>query len=322
MRRREVIALISGAATWPLVAGAQQAPGLPRIGLLWALAPPSRVVDAFRSALADLGYVDGRTAILESRFSGDRYDRLPAIAAELVRLDVDVLVAAPAPAVIAAKAASRSIPIVMIGVADPVGQGLVASLARPGGNVTGLTNFVPELAAKRLELLKETMPNLTDIGVLLNAINPANEPILPAIRRTAEPLKLKLHQFGARESAEFEAAFVEMAAKRVGALAMIEDATLLANAPALAQIALQHRLPSSGWPDYAVAGGLLSYGINFPDMFRRAATFVDKILKGTKPTDLPVERAMKFETIVNLKTARAVGELPTSILMRADEVIE
>src|SRR5829696_5103489 len=173
MRRREVIALLSGApAIRPLVAGAQQAPGLPRIGLLWALAPPSRVVDAFRSALADLGYVDGRTAVLESRFSGDRYDRLPALAAELVRLDVDVLVAAPAPAVIAAKAASGSIPIVMIGVADPVGQGLVASLARPGGNVTGLSFTVgTETFGKSLELLKETVPNLRLVAVLVNPTN-------------------------------------------------------------------------------------------------------------------------------------------------------
>jgi putative tryptophan/tyrosine transport system substrate-binding protein len=224
---------------------------------------------------------------------------------------------------LAAKQATKTIPIVMAAIADAEASGVVASLARPGGNVTGLTIFVPELAAKRLELLKETMPNLTDVGVLLNSVNPANEPILPAMRRTAEPLKLKLHQFGVREPAEFEAAFAEMAAKRVGAVAIIEDATLLANAPALAQIALRHRLPSSGWPGYAVAGGLLSYGINFPDMFRRAATFVDKILKGTKPTDLPVERATKFETIVNLKTATAIGiELPTSILLRADEVIE
>jgi ABC-type uncharacterized transport system substrate-binding protein len=172
-------------------------------------------------------------------------------------------------------------------------------------------------------LLKETLPSLIDVGVLLNPINPMNEPIVPAMRRTAEPLKLKLHQFGVREPAEFEAAFAEMAAKRVGALVIIEDATLIANAPALAQIALRQRLPSSGWPDYAVAGGLLSYGINFPDAFRRAATFVDKILKGAKPSDLPVERSTKFATIVNLKTAKALGiEVSTSLLLRADEVIE
>src|SRR5215217_6968521 len=160
MRRPEILAGLGGMVAWPLVAGAQQAPGLPRIGLLWALAPPSRVVDGFRSALADLGHVDGRTAVLESRFSGDRYDRLPALAAELVRLDVGVLVAAPAPAVIAAKAASGTIPIVMIGVADPVAQGLVASLARPGGNVTGLSFTVgTETFGKFLELLRETVPN-------------------------------------------------------------------------------------------------------------------------------------------------------------------
>src|SRR5215207_2017504 len=174
MRRRDAIALISGAATWPLVVGAQPAPGLPRIGLLWALARPSRVVDAFRSALADLGYVDGRTAALESRFSGDRYDRLPALAAELVRLDVHVLVAAPAPALIAAKEASGTIPIVMIGVADPVGQGIVASLARPGGNVTGLSFTVgTETFGKSLELLKETVPGLRRVAVLVNPANPA-----------------------------------------------------------------------------------------------------------------------------------------------------
>jgi putative tryptophan/tyrosine transport system substrate-binding protein len=326
MKRREFITLLGGAlASWSVAAGAQQSSKVFRIGYVSPLAANSlpKRLDAFRAGLRDLGYEEGRNIVIEYRWAEERYDRLPALFAEVVRLNVDVIVTHGTPGALAAKQATNTIPIVMAAIADAEASGVVASLARPGGNVTGLTIFVPELAAKRLELLKETMPNLTDVGILLNAINPANEPILPAIRRTAEPLKLKLHQFGVREPAEFEAAFAEMAAKRVGALAMIEDATLLANAPALAQIALQHRLPSSGWPDYAVAGGLLSYGINFPDMFRRAATFVDKILKGTKPTDLPVERAMKFETIVNLKTARAIGiELPTSILMRADEVIE
>ena len=189
--------------------------------------------------------------------------------------------------------------------------------------MTGLTYFTPELSAKRLELLKETMPGLTDVGVLLNPVNPANAPIVPAVRRTAESLKLKLHQFGARRADEIEAAFAEMASKRIGALVVIDDATLIANAKALAQVALRQRLPSIGWTDYAVAGGLLSYGINFTDMFRRAATFVDKILKGANPNDLPVERATKFETIVNLKTAKALGiEVSTSLLLRADEVIE
>jgi putative ABC transport system substrate-binding protein len=190
--------------------------------------------------------------------------------------------------------------------------------------MTGLTIFIPELAAKRLELLKETMPGLTDVGVLLNSINPANASIIPAMSRTAEPLKLKLHQFGVRERGEFEAAFAGMASNRIGALVVIDDAILIANAQTLAQIALRQRLPSSGgWRDYAVAGGLFSYGINFTHMFRHAANFVDKILKGAKPSDLPVERATKFETIVNSKTAKALGiEVSTSLLLRADEVIE
>jgi putative ABC transport system substrate-binding protein len=241
----------------------------------------------------------------------------------MVRLNVDAIVTHGTPAALAAKQVTNTIPIVMAAIADAEASGVVASLARPGGNVTGLTFFNPELAAKRLELLKETLPGLTDVGILLNPVNPMNEPIIPAMRSTAESLQLKLSRFGAREPGEFEAAFTEMAAKRVGAVVIIDDATLIANAPALAQIALRNRLPSSGWPDYAVAGGLLSYGINFPDMFRRAATFVDKILKGAKPSDLPVERSTKFGTIVNLKTAKALGiEVSTSILLRADEVIE
>jgi putative ABC transport system substrate-binding protein len=325
VRRREFITLVGCVASWPLAARAQQSSKVFRIGYVSPLAANSlpKRLDAFRAGLRDLGYEEGRNIVIEYRWAEEHYDRLPALFAELVGLNVDVIVTHGTPGALAAKQATNTIPIVMAAIADAEASGVVASLTRPGGNVTGLTIFVPELAAKRLELLKETMPNLTDVGVLLNSVNPANQPILPAMRRTAEPLKLKLHQFGVREPAEFEAAFAEMAAKRVRAVAIIEDATLLANAPALAQIALQHRLPSSGWPGYAVAGGLLSYGINFPDMFRRAATFVDKILKGAKPNDLPVERATKFETIVNLKTAKVLGiELSTSLLLRADEVIE
>jgi putative ABC transport system substrate-binding protein len=280
-------------------------------------------LEAFRAGLREFGYQEGRNIVIEYRWAEGQYERLPALFAEVVRLNVDVIVTHGTPGALAAKQATNTIPIVMAAIGDAEASGVVASLARPGGNVTGLTFFNPELAAKRLELLKETLLGLTDVGVLLNPVNPINEPILPAMRHTAEPLKLKLHQFGVREPDEFKAAFTEMAAKRVGAVVIIDDATLIANAPVLAQIALQHHLPSIGWPDYAVAGGLLSYGINFPDMFRRAATFVDKILKGAKPSDLPVERSTKFGTIVNLKTAKALGiELSTSLLLRADEVIE
>jgi putative ABC transport system substrate-binding protein len=310
MRRREFITLLGGvAASWPVAARAQQSTKVYRIGFVSMLSADSlpQRLEAFRAGLREFGYQEGQNIVIEYRWADGQYERLPALFAEMVRLNVDVIVTHGTPGALAAKQVTKTIPIVMAVIADAEASGLVTSLARPGGNVTGLTIFIPELAAKRLELLKETLPGLTDVGVLLNRVNPANEPIVPAMRRTAEPLKLNLHQFGVRDAAEFEAAFTEMAAKRVGALVIIDDATLIANAPALAQIALQHRLPSIGWPGYAVAGGLLSYGINFPDMFRRAATFVDKILRGTKPTDLPVERATKFETIVNLKTAKALG---------------
>ena len=326
MRRREFITLVIGsAAAWSFVARAQEATKAYRIGFVGlpsAGSLPERP-EAFRTGLRDLGYQEGRNIVIEYRWAEGRYERLPALFAELVRLNVDVIVTHGTPGALAAKQVTNTIPIVVAVIADPEASGVVASLAKPGGNVTGLTYFTPELSAKRLELLKETMPGLTDVGVLLNPVNPANAPIVPAVMRTAELLKLKLHQFGVRGADEIEAAFAEMASKPIGALVVIDDATLIANAKALAQIALRQRLPSIGWSDYAVAGGLLSYGINFTVMFRRAATFVDKILKGAKPNDLPIERATKFETIVNLKTAKALGiEVSTSVLLRAEQVIE
>jgi len=218
---------------------------------------------------------------------------------------------------------STTIPIVMAAVGDALGSGIVSGLARPGGNVTGMTFFNPELAAKRLELLKEILPGLTDVGLLLNRANPINEPILPEMSRVAQPLKLELHQFDVRAPADFEGAFAAMTAQRVGALAVIDDAMLISNAPAVAALALKQRLPSCGWPDFAIAGGLMAYGVDYPDMFRRAATFVEKILKGAKPGDLPIERSTKFEIIVNLKTAKALGlTIPYNLLARADQVIE
>ena len=254
---------------------------------------------------------------------GGRYERLPALFAELVRRNVNVIVTHGTPGILAAKQTTATIPIVMATSGDAEGSGLVASLARPGGNVTGLTFFNPELVAKRFELLKETLPGLTEVGLLLNPANPINEPIIPMVKPTAQALRLEVHPFGVRGPAEFNGAFAAMAAKRVGAVVIIDDAILIANAPVVASLALQHRLPSSGWPDYGLAGGLIGYGVDFPDMFRRAATFVDKILKGTKPIELPVERATKFETIVNLKTAKALGlDVSTATLLRADQVIE
>ncbi len=326
MKRREFITLLGGAAAWPLAARAQQPASrifrVGFVGLPTADSLPKRP-EAFRAGLRDLGYQEGRNIVIEFRWADGHYERLPALFAELIRLNVDVIVTHGTPGGLAAKQATTTIPIVFATAGDAVASGLVASLARPGANVTGSTYFVPELSAKQLELLKEAIPALTDVAILLNPANPMNEPAVPAMKLTAQLLKLQLHQFGVRGPAEFDGAFAAMAARRVGALVVIDDATLIANAPAIAKLAFRQRLPASGWPDFAAAGGLMAYGANYLDMFRRAATFVDKILKGTNPMDIPVERATKFETIVNLKTAKALGiDMPTSLLLRADEVIE
>jgi putative tryptophan/tyrosine transport system substrate-binding protein len=327
MRRRDFIAGIAGsAAAWPLTARAQQPASrifrIGFVGLPTADSLPKRP-EAFRAGLRDLGYQEGRNVVIDFRWADAHYERLPALFSELVRLNVDVIVTHGTPGGLAAKQATTTVPIVFAAAGDAVASGLVASLARPGGNMTGTTYFVPELSAKQLELLKETIPSLTDVAILLNPANPMNEPVVPAMKRTAQSLKLELHQFGASGPAEFDGAFAAMATKRVGALVVIDDATLIANAPIIAKLALGQRLPASGWPDFAAAGGLMAYGVNYVDLFRRAATLVDKILTGTKPSDIPVERATKFDTVVNTKTAKALGiDIPTSLLLRADEVIE
>jgi putative ABC transport system substrate-binding protein len=328
MQRREFITLLGGAAaiSWPLSARAQRPAAkvfrIGHLGLTTADSLPKRP-EAFRAGLRDLGYQEGRDFVIEYRWADGNYDRLPTLLADLVRLNVDVIVTHGTPGSLAAKKATTTIPVVFAVVGDALGSGIVSSLARPEANVTGSTYFNPELAAKRLELLKEAMPGLTNVGILLNLANPMYEPILPRMGSVAKSLGLELHQFDVRAPTEFEEAFTAMAAKRVGALVVIDDPVLLSNAPAVAALALKQRLPSCGWPDFAIDGGLMAYGVDFLRLFRRAATFVDKIRKGAKPSDLPVERATKFETIFNLKTAKALGlEIPYNLLARADEVIE
>jgi putative tryptophan/tyrosine transport system substrate-binding protein len=328
VKRREFITLIGAAATasvaWPHAARAQQGGKLFRIGFVGlpnADGLPERT-EAFRAGLRELGYQEGRDVVIEYRWANGDYDRLPALAAELIASKVDLIVTHGTPGAQAARQATTTIPIVVAVVGDAIGVGLVSNLARPGGNITGSTFFQPELSAKRLELLKEAMPNLTEAGTLLNLANPMNGPVLPQMSEVARSLGLKLHEFVARHAADFEAVVDAMAA-RTGAFVINDDAVLIAGAPTIAKLALQRRLPSIGFLEYASAGGLIAYGVNFPELFRRAAYFVDKILKGAKPGDLPIERATKFETIVNLKTAKALAiELPTSILLRADQVIE
>ncbi len=280
-------------------------------------------VDALRAGLRDLGYVEGKNIVIEFRWADGKNDRLPELAAELVRLKVDVLVTHAVPATRAAKQATTTIPIVTAAVADPVALGLVASLARPGGNITGSTFFFAEIIAKRLELLKEAMPRITQVAVLLNPDNPSMGPNFRAMELKAKSLKVVLQRFEARGPNEFENAFSAMAKKRVDAVAVVEDPMFIANAKGLADLAAKQRFSSIGFNEFAEAGGLIGYGANYLEMWRRAAYFVDKILKGAKPGDLPIEQPTRFELVVNMKTAKALGvKISQSILVRADKVIE
>jgi putative tryptophan/tyrosine transport system substrate-binding protein len=326
MKRREFITLIGGAAAvWPLASRAQQ-PTMPVIGFLGALSAPDWVsqTDALRAGLRDLGYVEGKNIVIEFRWAQGNYDRLPDLAAELVRLKVDVLVAYGTPATRAAIQATKTIPIVINTGGDAVTMGLVASLNRPGGNITGLTQFGLEIVAKRFELLKEAVHSITQVGVLVNPDNPVTQGVgLEPLETTARTSKVLIQRFEVRERNDFESVFLTMANKRVDAVVITADSMFISNRRIIANLALKNRLPSTGFPEFAKAGGLIGYGINDLEIYRRFAFFVDKILKGTKPADLPVERATKFDIVINLKTARALGlDVPPTLLARAAEVIE
>jgi putative tryptophan/tyrosine transport system substrate-binding protein len=322
VKRRQFIALLSGAAAWPLAARAQQGERLARIGYL-GLAPAARILfdDAFREGLRDLGYVEGKNLRIEYRSTEGDEGRIPALAAELVGLDVDAIVTY-ATGVPAAQRATATIPIVMAAYAN---VGIVGSLARPGGNITGSTFFLPELMAKRLELLKEVVPPMTRAGVLLlrRDDTEANRNILEAMGATAKALRVELRPIEVREPSDYESTFSAWTDQQIDGLVMLDHAQFLVNAGAIAALAAKHRLPSIGPLELPAAGGLMAYGVDFSVMFRRAAAFVGKILKGAKPGDIPIEQATKFKAVVNLKTAKALGiDMPTSILLRADEVIE
>jgi len=317
----------SSLGAW-LPAGAQQAVKVPRIGwlgLAFASGPSSLAsqVDALRAGLRDFGYVEGKNIVIEYRWAEGKYERLPGLAAELVRLNVDVIVTQGTPGTRAAKSATTTIPIVMAISGDAIATGLIASLSQPGGNVTGSTFFNPELCAKRLELLKEALPSIRRVAELLNPDNPVNGPILQATESAAKALKLELEQFEVRRPSEFENAFSSMVMRRVDAVALIDDPMHIANIGTIADLALEKRLPSIGFLNLPNAGGLIAYSANFDEIHRRAAYFVDKVLKGVKPSDIPVERATRFKLLINLKTAKALGlTLPQSLLSRADEVIQ
>ena len=327
IRRRDFITLLGGAAASPRAARAQQTAKDARIAFLGAtsLSSPAhkRNVDALRDGLRNLGYVEGQNLVIEFRWAEGKYERLPEMAAELVRLKPDVIITHGTPGTLAAKRATTTIPIVMAVVGDAVVTGVVSSLARPGGNITGSTFFNPELGAKRLELLKETFPLGRRFGALVNPDNPMAQLIVQGMETPAESLKIELHTFEARRPAEFASAFQATAERRVEAVTVIEDPMFIANAGIIGEIASTRRLPLIGFREIVEAGGLVAYGVRWHEMYRRAAVFVDKILKGDKPGDLPIEQATRFELVINLKTAKALGlTVPPSVLARADEVIE
>jgi len=310
----------------PVVAQSAKVYRLGYLSLGSSTASYTRPIDAFRQGLRDLGWVEGRNIVIEYRWAEGRIDRLPVLAKELVQLKVDVIAAGPTPAAIAARDATRAIPIVGISLAEPVAVGLIRSLARPGGNVTGTTYGVDTgIFGKQLELLKDVAPKAARVAVLTNLANSPSQPLIfDSIKATARSLGLQLQVLEARAPGEFDRAFAAMVSEGAGALHLPGDPMHFLHRARLADLALKNRLPSMStqW-QWTEAGGLMSYGPSVPDMYRRSATYVDKILKGAKPADLPVEQPTKFELVINLRTAKALGlTIPPSVLARADELIE
>jgi len=329
MKRREFITVFGGTAVaWPIVALAQQPEKLPLIGYLSpgssAIGPLARH-DAFQEGLRELGYVEGKNVAIAYRFANGNFDRLTELAAELVLLKVDVIVSVVTQASLAAKDATSTIPVVMVSVGDPVGSGLVPGLARPGANVTGTSAMAAEVIGKSLQLLKEAVPNLSRLAVLWNPGNAVFQgQILTATKDAARGLAVELQTFGVRGPDEFDGAFAAMTNGHAGALLVLPDPMLAFHEARIVDLANERSLPSMyGLRDHAAAGGLMAYGPDYAQIYRRAAAYVDKILKGAKPADLPIEQPTKFVFVINLKTAKTLGvEIPPQLLARADEVIE
>jgi putative ABC transport system substrate-binding protein len=326
MRRRDFIKVIVGSvAAWTLAARAQQAGKIHTIGFL---SPSVRFftinITAFSNALRELGWIEGQTIAIERRYAENRLERLPVLAAELVRLNVEVIVATGTLGPLAAKRATSTIPIVMTASGDPLGSGLVASLAQPGGNVTGMSLMVPDIAGKRLELLKEILPRLVRVAVLWNATNPYAAIVFKETQTAARRFGIEVQSLEVRSPDDFDGAFEKARRDRPDALIDVEDPLTNSLYKRIVEFAAVEQLPSfHGVGEEVEAGGLISYGASLPDLFRRAAGYVDKILKGAKPADLPVEQPSKFELVINIKTAKALGlEVPPMLLARADKVIE
>jgi putative tryptophan/tyrosine transport system substrate-binding protein len=325
VRRREFIALLAGAVAWPLVARAQQTGQTPRVGYIRAGTPNN---DPFREefvrGMRDLGYVEGRNIAYEFRHYGDDVESIPSLINDLLRAKVDIIVAGGTAAVRAAQTATQSIPIVMGAAADPVGSGLIASLARPGSNTTGLSVMATELTVKRLELLKEVMPQAARIAIVQKPGSPAHPMFIKEIEPTAGLLGFTYRTFEARGSEDFEPSFASMRAWPADAVVLLDDPSFISYRAAMVEAASRHRLPLiCGFQEMTQAGCLFSYAVSLKDMWYRSATFVDNILKGARPSDLSVQQGTKFEFVVNLKAARALGlDVSPVLLSRADEVIE
>ena len=327
-RRRQFLIKAGVLLAVPLPGLAQQpAATFPRIGFLGVATSEAWTtrVDALRAGFRDLGYIEGKNIVIEYRFAQGQYDRLSELATELVRLKVDVIVTHSGLGALAAKQATATnlIPVVMTNIGDAVGLGLVASLGRPGGNITGDTFFTSEIAAKRLELLKDAFPHVRRVAVLANPDSAVTASALNAMEVTAKARNVALQQFDLRDLAALDGTFAAMAKDNLDGLAVIEDVKLISGFRKIAELAIKLRLPSIGFVDYADAGGLFGYGADFLALYRRVAVFVDKILKGAKPADIPIERATKFEFVINTKAATALGlAVAPAIRLRADRIVE
>ena len=326
MNTKMIVCLVAATLLSASFVEAQQPTKVPRIGFLNALFPttnPARI-EAFRQGLRDVGYVEGENIIIEFRYAERKVDRLPTLAAELVRLKVNVIVTSASQETRAAKEATNTIPIVMTNEGDPVETGFVASLARPGGNITGLSTLSPELSGKRLEVLKEIVPKLFRVAVLGSSTNPGNADTLRELEVAAQELKVKLQYLDILNPNDIETAFRAAGKERAGAVILLSNSILTSQRRQIIDLAVKSRLPVSyARPEFVESGGLMTYGPSFVDLCRRAATYVDKILKGTNPADLPVEQPMKFEFVVNLKAAKQIGlTIPPNVLTRADKVLK
>ena len=327
MKRRAFLGAVTGVLAAPLAIEAQQAAGIPRIGYLGPTSASSEafILEAFRQGLRDVGYTEGQNIGIDYRWAEGQDERLPDLAAELVRLKVDVIVTPGTPGSLAAIRATRTIPIVMTSTGDPVKSGLVASLARPGGNVTGFSTFRPQLEGKRLELFKQAVPKLSRVAVLRDPINPIGSFNLQEVQAAARTTHITLQPVvEVRRAEELDRAFTTIIGARPQGLFVEAGRSLFAHQQRIVDLATGHRLPGAyPYPEYAAAGGLMSYSPNYIDLYRGAAVYVDKILRGMKPADLPVQQSTKFDLVINLKTAKALGlTIPPSLLLRADQVIE